>query len=108
VYGVLASSVTRRRREMGIRLALGARASQVRRLVVRSGLGLAAAGLLAGLAMAALGAPLLGAVLYDVSATDPVTFAGTVLLLGGAAFAASWVPARRATRVDPAEALRPD
>ena len=108
VYGVLASSVTRRRREMGIRLALGARAGQVRGLVVRSGLALAGAGLLAGLLAALLGAPLLGTVLYDVSATDPVTFAGTVLLLGGAALAASWVPARRATRVDPAEALRPD
>jgi len=108
VYGVLASSVTRRRREMGIRLALGARAAQVRGLVVRSGLALAGTGLLAGLLMALLGARLLDAVLYDVTATDPVTFAGTVLLLAGAAVAASWVPARRATRVDPAEALRPD
>ena len=108
VYGVLAHSVARRRREMGIRMALGARAAQVRRLVVRSGLALAGVGLLVGLAVALVASRLLDTMLYGVSATDPATFAAAVLLLGAAALAASWVPARRATRADPAEALRPD
>ena len=107
-YGVLAYTVERRRREMGIRIALGAGASQVRRIVVGSGLALAAVGLAAGLAAALVGARLLDAVLYDVRATDPTSFAAATLLLATAAVAASWIPARRATRVDPAVALRPE
>ena len=107
-YGVLAYTVERRRREMGIRIALGARTSQVRGLVVRSGLALAAVGLAAGLAGAFAGARLLDAVLYDVRATDPASFAAATLLLAAAALAASWIPARRAVRVDPAVALRPE
>ena len=107
-YGMLAYTVERRRREIGIRMALGAQLSQVRRSVVRPGLMLAAAGIAAGLVGALALTRLLDAMLYDVRATDPASFAAAVLLLGGAALAASWIPARRATRVDPAEALRSD
>jgi predicted permease len=106
VYGVLSYATARRRREMAVRMALGARPDGVRRLVLRSGLRLAAAGVAAGLAAAAAGGRVLGGLLYEVSPTDPATLAAVALVLLGAAGAASWLPARRATRVSSAEALR--
>jgi predicted permease len=108
LYGVIAYSVGRRMREIGIRIALGARPSGVVRLVLQQGLALTLAGLLAGLAIAALAARMLGGVLYGIGAGDPVAWCGAVAVLLGAAFAANAVPARRASRVDPAEALRRD
>ena len=106
VYGVLSYAVVRRARELAIRMALGARAGSVRRLVLVSGLRLAALGVLIGLACAAAGSRVLTSLLYGVSATDPATFGAVVALLLGAAFGASYVPARRATRADPAAVLR--
>ena len=106
VYGVLSYAITRRRREMGIRMALGAEAGQVRRLVMRAGLQLAVIGILIGLAGAFIGTSVMEAVLYEVSATDPVTFVAVAILLAAAALAASFLPAHRATRVHPAEVLR--
>lgn len=108
VYGVMSYAVARRRNEIGIRLALGAEPGAVRRLVVGQGLRLAAIGAVAG-ATAAIGlTQLLRKLLFGVSPTDPVTFAGVVGVLGFVALAASWFPARRATRIDPVSALRGD
>jgi putative ABC transport system permease protein len=106
VYGVLSYAVTRRRREMGIRMALGAESGSVRRLVMRAGLQLAAIGIVLGLAVAFVGTSVMEAVLYEVSATDPVTFAAVAFVLALAALAASYLPAHRATKVHPAEVLR--
>ena len=108
VYGVLSYAIARRRREMGIRMALGAEAAQVRRLVMGVGLRLAAVGIVLGLAGALAGTRIMSAVLYEVSATDPLTFGAVALLLATAALAASYLPARRATRVSPIEVLRGD
>ncbi|MFL5580641.1 MAG: ADOP family duplicated permease [Gemmatimonadaceae bacterium] len=106
VYGVLSYAMTRRRRELAVRMALGARPGAVSRLVVGSGLRLAAGGVAAGLLAAALGSRLLTALLYEVSPTDPLTILAVGAVLLGAATMASWLPARRATRVSPAEVLR--
>ena len=105
-YGVLAYAVTARTREIGIRLALGARPADVLRLVVGSGAGFALAGIALGLAGTYATTRLLGALLYQVSPSDPVTFIGIALLMGVVALVASYVPARRALRVDPVVALR--
>ncbi len=108
VYGVLSDSVSRRRREMGIRLALGAQTGSVRALVVREGGALAIAGVTIGLAVAGVATRALGTLLHGVEPTDASTFAisaGVLLLVAGAA---SWLPARAATRVDPIQALRAD
>jgi putative ABC transport system permease protein len=106
VYGVIAWDVTQRTREIGVRMALGARPAEVLRMVFRRGLGLILAGLVSGV-VAALGATrLLRSLLYGVEPADPATFAAIVLVLGSAAAAAIWLPARRATRVDPVEAIR--
>ena len=106
VYGVLSHTLTQRRRELAVRLAIGARPGEVRRLVVQSGLRLAAVGVALGLGAAAAGGRVLAALLYEVSPTDPTTLAAVAAVLLGAAAAASWFPARRATRVSPAEVLR--
>jgi predicted permease len=106
LYGVLAYFVTQRRREIGVRVALGADAARVQGMVVGHGLWLAAAGIVVGLIGAAMLTRFMRSVLYGVEATDPVTFAGVAAVLLAVAFLASWIPARRAARVDPLIAMR--
>jgi putative ABC transport system permease protein len=106
IYGVLAYLVTQRAHEIGIRLAVGAGARDVLALVLRQGMALAVAGLGIGLVLALPLSRLLTALLHGVKPIDPLTFAAVPALLGLVAFLASYVPARRATRVDPLVALR--
>jgi putative ABC transport system permease protein len=108
VYGVMAHAVSRRTQEMGIRLALGAPARRVLGLVVGQGMLLAAAGVALGLAAAFAATRLLRALLYEVSPTDPLTFIALPVVLLAVAALASYLPARRATRIDPMTALRAD
>jgi putative ABC transport system permease protein len=106
IYGVVAYSVTARAREVGIRIALGARGGDVLRLVLLDGLPLVAAGLAAGLAAAWAAARVLRGQLYEVRTSDPLIFAGVTALLAAVASLASFIPARRATKVDPMNVLR--
>ncbi|HEY9283912.1 MAG TPA: ABC transporter permease [Pyrinomonadaceae bacterium] len=106
IYGVVAYSVSARAREVGIRIALGAQRADVLRLVLLDGLPLVAAGLALGLLAAWAAARVLRSQLYEVSASDPLIFAGVTALLAGVALLASLVPARKATKVDPANVLR--
>lgn len=106
IYGVISYSVTQRTHEIGIRLALGAQASDVLRLVVKQGMVLALIGIVIGLVAAFAVTRVMVSLLYGVTATDPVTFVGVSLLLAGVALVACLVPARRATKVDPMIALR--
>jgi putative ABC transport system permease protein len=106
LYGVLSYSVTRRSREMGIRMALGAPARAVWSLIVRDGGRLAAVGVALGLAGAYAATRTLGSLLFDVSATDPLVFLAAAATLILVALAASWIPARAATKVDPLQAVR--
>jgi putative ABC transport system permease protein len=108
IYGVLAYSVIRRTQEIGIRMALGAQRAQVLALVLKRGLILTAVGIALGLVGAAAGARLLQGMLFGISALDPRSFAAVSLLFGVVATFASFVPARRATRVDPMVAMRND
>jgi predicted permease len=108
LYGVLAFAVGERRREIGIRMALGAQRSNVLRLVIGQGLRLALTGVGIGLLAAYAASRLMKSLLYGVSATDPATFTGIALLMIGVAFIACYIPARRATKVDPLVALRRD
>ncbi len=106
VHGVLSYAVAQRTREIGIRMALGSTAAQVRRLVVIQGAKLALAGLALGLLGALALSQVLASLLYGISAHDPATFAAVVVPLTAAALIASYAPARRATRVDPMVALK--
>jgi putative ABC transport system permease protein len=106
VYGVLAYVVTQRTREIGVRVALGARGRDIVRQIVAQGLVLALVGLAIGLAAAAALANLVGALLYEVSPRDPATFTATALLLALVATVASVIPAQRASSVDPLVALK--
>jgi predicted permease len=106
VHGVLSYLVARRRRELGLRLALGAAPAEVVRSVVREGARFTVVGVALGLGLALAGGRLLRGLLYGVSATDPVTFVVVGAAAFGAAVLASWIPARRAARVDPIAALR--
>jgi putative ABC transport system permease protein len=106
IYGLMAYSVEQRTQEIGIRLALGAQASQVRRMVVTQGMALALAGVVIGLAAAFGLARLITTFLFGVTAKDPLVFAGVPLLLTLVALIAVWLPARRASKVDPLIALR--
>ena len=106
VYGVMAYSVSQRTRELGIRMALGAQSSQVIKLVLRQGMLLAVIGLAFGLFAAFGSTRLAGSLLYGVNPSDPLVFAGVTSVLACAALAACYLPARRAARVDPVQALR--
>ncbi|MBN1360359.1 MAG: ABC transporter permease [Sedimentisphaerales bacterium] len=106
VYGTTVYAVSRRTHEIGIRMALGACRADVLRTVLRQGIKLTAIGLAAGLAGALIATRVVASLLYDVSPTDPATFACVALLLAAVALLASYLPARRAARTDPMEALR--
>jgi putative ABC transport system permease protein len=108
VFGVLAFTVSQRTHEIGVRIALGAQASAVVRLVVRQVAVSAVAGVLAGLLLAAGATRFVQALLFEVEPTDPASLTVSIALLLTAACAAAWVPARRAVRVDPVSALRAD
>ena len=108
LYGILAYTVEQRVREIGVRMALGADGGRIFRLVIGSGVGLAAVGMCVGLPAAFAATRLLGGLLQGVTATDPLTYVMVAGLLGASAVMASYLPARRATRVDPIMALRAD
>ena len=106
IYGVMALNVANRRNEFGIRIALGAQRSNVLKMMLGQGLRLAVAGVALGLLGAIAFTRLLKGLLFGISASDPFTFAVIAVLLVGVALLACWIPARRATKVDPLEALR--
>jgi putative ABC transport system permease protein len=106
VYGVIAYGVTQRTHEIGVRVALGARAADVLRLVVGRGVALTGIGVLIGVLGAVAVTRVTATMLFDVSPTDPLSFVGVSVFLVGVSALASYIPARRATRVDPLEALR--
>jgi putative ABC transport system permease protein len=106
VYGVLAYSTTQKTHEIGIRMALGAEASDALGLVVRAGLRLVIAGIAIGIPLSLVLGRIIGTQLVGVTAYDPATLAATTILLTATAAVACWIPARRAARVDPLVALR--
>jgi putative ABC transport system permease protein len=106
VYGVMAYSVQQRTQEMGVRMALGAQASNIRNMVIRQGLVLALIGVVVGIGGALWLTRFLASFPFGVKAWDPIAFIATPLLLCAVTLAAIWIPARKATRVDPMTALR--
>jgi ABC-type antimicrobial peptide transport system permease subunit len=106
LYGVMAFSVSQRTREVAVRMAIGAQSSQVRRMILRQGVAQTAVGMLLGLVLAAGVSQLLSVILLDVQARDPLVFGTVVQVLTATALLACIIPARRATRLDPLEALR--
>ena len=106
LYGVKAYSVARRTREIGIRMALGAQRGAVLRMILREGSVMLVCGLVLGLLLAAGTGKILSGMLYEVGALDPVAFTVAPALLAAAALVATWLPARRATRISPMAALR--
>jgi ABC-type antimicrobial peptide transport system permease subunit len=106
LYSVISFAVSQRTAEMGVRLALGASPAALRRMVIGHGVRLTLVGVVIGLAAALGAARLLAALLPGITATDPLTFVSVPTLLLGIAIAAAWVPARRASMVDPIVALR--
>jgi putative ABC transport system permease protein len=108
VYGIMAYAVSRRTREIGIRMALGAAPSQVARLVLTRTAKLLAGGIAIGFALAFAAGEFFSVILYGVSAHDPITYLCAIAFMAAVAFVACWVPARRAIHVDPLTALRAD
>jgi predicted permease len=108
IYGVLAYAVSQRRQEIGVRVALGATPRSVLGLVIGQGMTLAIIGVVTGIVGALVLTRVMTTVLYEVRATDPMTFAVVVIVLLGTALVASWLPARRALLIDPVQALRYD
>ena len=106
LYGLLSYSVAQRRREIGVRMALGAQRRNIVALVVRQGAALVAAGTVAGLLAAAAASHILESFLFRVTHYDHLTFVGAPLALAAVALLACWLPARRATRIDPMDTLR--
>jgi ABC-type antimicrobial peptide transport system permease subunit len=106
IYGVISYMVSLRTREIGVRMALGAAPGEIGRMVSRQGLTMAGVGVVIGLAAAGLLTRYLRALLFEISPTDPLTLGGVAVGLLVVALAASWLPARRAARVEPAVALR--
>jgi ABC-type antimicrobial peptide transport system permease subunit len=106
IYGIMAYSVSRRISEIGIRMALGAQAGQVLRIVMREASWLAVIGVIAGLGGALALGRLIASMLFGLKAYDPATLASAAALLIAVALAASWIPARRAARINPIQALR--
>jgi putative ABC transport system permease protein len=106
IYGVMSYSVSRRTHELGVRMALGAAQQDVIQLVVRQAMTLALVGSACGLAAAVVLTRMMSRLLYGVRATDPLTYAGVILVVSGVALLASYIPARRVSRIDPVAALR--
>jgi putative ABC transport system permease protein len=106
VYGLMAYSVQQRTAEIGIRMAVGADANRVRNMVLRQGMVVAISGIAVGVVTALWFARLLSGLLFGVAPRDPIIFTTVTLLLAGVAFLAAWLPAQRATRLDPVTALR--
>ena len=108
LYGVIAYAVSQRTHELGVRVALGATGDRITRMVVGEGLKLTAAGAVLGIGGALLAGRIFATLLFDVTAVDPITLTSVVGVLAIVAMLASWLPARRAARIDPLIAIRGD